>query len=121
MLNAVNNAIRHSPPGGIVLITTEHVEGRVAVRVADTGEGIPAGEIDRIWERFYRASNATDPRGTGLGLALSRELTEAMGGEVEVRSIPGEETVFTFWFPVAGDRDQLALSAGVRDNFATFS
>jgi signal transduction histidine kinase len=101
VLNVVNNAVRHSPPGGIVLITAEEEGGRVAIRIADTGEGIPPDELDRIWERFYRGANATDPRGSGLGLALSRELTEAMGGDASVSSTPGEETVFTFWFPVA--------------------
>lgn len=121
VLNVVNNAVRHSPPGGIVLISAEIDEERIAIRIADTGEGISPDEIDRIWERFYRGANATDPRGSGLGLALSKELTEAMGGEVAVRSIPGEETVFTFWFPIAEPAPAAGIAALQRDNFATFS
>lgn len=122
VLNVVTNAVRHSPPGGLVLLSTQRADGRIAVCVADTGEGIPADEIDRVWERFYRASNATDPRGSGLGLAISKELAEAMGGEVAVRSVPGEETVFTFWFPIASHgTHEPALSSGFRDNFATSS
>jgi signal transduction histidine kinase len=101
VLNVIGNGIRHSPPGGIVVVSTWQEGEQVALRIADTGEGIPPEELERIWERFYRASNAHDTRGSGLGLALARELTEAMQGTVEVTSILGEETVFTFRFPAA--------------------
>jgi signal transduction histidine kinase len=101
LMNVVTNGVRHSPPGGLVLLSAQHEDRRVAVRVADTGDGIPPAELEQIWERFYRGSNARDPRGSGLGLALAKELTEAMGGDVSVHSIPCEETVFTFRFPVA--------------------
>src|SRR5205814_807270 len=111
VLNVISNGIRHSPPGGLVVVAAVRDGERIAIRIADTGEGIPAEEIDRIWERFYRGSNARDPRGSGLGLALAKELTEAMGGEVGVASIPGEETVFTFWFPFATDEEVLLRPA----------
>jgi signal transduction histidine kinase len=111
VLNVISNGIRHSPPGGLVVVSAVREGERIAIRIADTGEGIAAEEIGRIWERFYRGSNARDPRGSGLGLALAKELTEAMGGEVGVASIPGEETVFTFWFPVATDEDVLLRPA----------
>ena len=75
----------------------------VAIHVEDTGEGIAAEELERIWERFYRADDSRDRDrgGAGLGLALVKELTEAMGGHVEATSIVGEGSRFSVYLPVA--------------------
>jgi signal transduction histidine kinase len=71
--------------------------------VRDTGEGIPAEELPRIWERFYRGENARadDVRGAGLGLALVKERAEAMGGSVEVESTVGEGSRFVVGLPIS--------------------
>ncbi len=103
MFNLIDNAVRHSPPGGLVHVEAALDEGRLWIEVADTGEGIPAAEIEKIWDRFYRGSNARDARGSGIGLSVVRELTEAMGGEVSVVSTPGEGSRFRVRFPIGPD------------------
>ncbi len=100
--NLVANAVRHTPPGGVVLLTAAPAHGVVIVEVKDTGEGIPAADLSRIWERFYRGSHTRElDSGAGLGLALVKELTEAMGGAVTVQSTPGEGSVFSVRLPAA--------------------
>jgi signal transduction histidine kinase len=101
--NLLANAVRHTPPGGVVRLSAEAADGMVAVAVEDTGEGMEPGELDRIWERFYRTDSARDRDhgGAGLGLALVKELTEAMGGRVEATSTPGTGSRFTVWLPTA--------------------
>jgi signal transduction histidine kinase len=95
--NLLHNALRHTPPGGIVVVETACEGGCVALRVRDTGEGIPAEALPRVWERFYRV--ADDRGGSGLGLSIVRELTEMMGGSVGVESVEGQGSTFTVWLP----------------------
>jgi len=103
LFNLINNAVRHSPPGGLVHLSAVLENGFVNIAVADTGEGIAPEEIHLIWDRFYRGRNAKDARGSGIGLAIVRELTEAMGGDVSVSSMLGDGTTFTLRFPIAAD------------------
>ena len=112
--NLAHNGVRHTPPGGIValLVQTDESENAVTLQVKDTGEGIAPADLPRIWERFYRAENsrAHPESGSGLGLALVKELTEAMGGSVAVESTPGEGSSFTLRFPKAtNNREPMAL------------
>ena len=103
VLNLLRNAVRHTSPGGIVAIQVG-VEGDMALlRVKDTGEGIAPEDLPHIWDRFYRTrkSREQDSSGTGLGLALVKELAEAMGGAVDVESTPGEGSCFTVRLPLA--------------------
>lgn len=99
--NLITNAVRHTPPGGLVLIGADLTDGHLEIEVRDTGEGIEPAELPLVWDRFYRASNARDRAGAGLGLALVRELTEAMGGSVAVESQPGEGSRFSIRLPLA--------------------
>ena len=101
--NLVHNAARHTSPGGIVAITAQPAPDAIMLQVKDTGEGIEACELPHIWERFYRTERARENpgSGTGLGLALVKELTEAMGGSVAVESTPGEGSCFTIRLRVA--------------------
>jgi signal transduction histidine kinase len=93
LLNLLRNGVRHTPPGGIVAITAREEESTVRIEVRDTGEGIDPADLPHVFERFYRGKNAA-PEGAGLGLALVKELVEAMAGCVNVQSEPGEGSRF---------------------------
>ncbi|HEX7254488.1 MAG TPA: HAMP domain-containing sensor histidine kinase [Gaiellaceae bacterium] len=93
----VENAIIHTPPGTQVRLTTVERDDAVELRVEDTGPGIPHGDDQHIFERFYRAGGAVTS-GSGLGLAIARELAGVMGGEIVLDSRPGR-TVFTLKLP----------------------
>jgi signal transduction histidine kinase len=101
--NLLHNGVRHTPPGGIVAVIVAVEEDAVRIEVRDTGQGIPPGDLPYVWERFYRgeSARAEDSRGAGLGLALVKELTEAMGGTVEVESVLREGSCFTVRLPRA--------------------
>lgn len=112
LVNLLRNAIRYTPPGGIVAVTASAEEDHLRIDVRDTGAGISVEDLPHIWERFYRgASPEADPSGgAGLGLALVKELTEAMGGSVCVESLPGQGSCFTIRFQAAEKaRPQTAL------------
>ena len=99
--NLVENAIRYTPTGGRISIETAH-EGRfIAFSVRDTGSGIPAAHLPRIFERFYRADagRSREAGGTGLGLAIVKHLVEAHGGTVGAESVEGEGTTIKVLFP----------------------
>ncbi len=110
--NLARNGVRHTPPGGIVALLVQEEAGAITLQVKDTGEGIAPADLPRIWERFYRAENARARAdgGSGLGLALVKELTEAMGGSVAVESAPGEGSCFTLRFPKA-ERSRAVMPA----------
>jgi len=100
----VDNAVKYTPPGGHVTVRADIGEdGHVAVAVADTGVGIPAADLPRITERFYRVDKARSRAlgGTGLGLAIVKHLVIAHGGELRIDSRPGEGTTVAFTLPAA--------------------
>lgn len=104
MLNLCVNAARHTPPGGEIGIGAELVAGTLRMWVRDTGEGIPASEHTRIFERFQRGSSLrTTGKGAGLGLSIVRAIAEAHGGSVAVASEPGEGATFTVCIPAEPD------------------
>jgi signal transduction histidine kinase len=99
--NLVRNAVAHTEPGGRVTLAARPRGDRLMIAVADDGPGIPAGELDRIFERFHRLDpgRARDRGGSGLGLAIARALTEAHGGTIRARSAPGEGATFEVELP----------------------
>jgi signal transduction histidine kinase len=99
LANLPRNAIRHTPPGGIVAVAAQAEADAVVVKVRDTGEGIAPADLPHIWERFYRGESGRCSGGAGLGLALVKELTEAMGGSVAVESKIGRGSCFTVSLP----------------------
>jgi two-component system phosphate regulon sensor histidine kinase PhoR len=87
LVNLVANAIKFTPPGGRIDITTAAVDGFARVEIADTGRGIPPSEVDKVFERFYRVTGENQfVPGTGLGLPIVRDLVTRMGGRVHLRS-----------------------------------
>jgi signal transduction histidine kinase len=99
--NLVSNAIKYSPPQTEVVISARNAAEGVAIEVADHGYGIPEGSLNRIFEKFYRVPRVedVDVPGTGLGLALVREVAELHGGSVSVRSPVSAGSAFTLWVP----------------------
>ncbi len=94
LLILIDNALTHTPPGGEVSVGVIRRHGRAHVRVTDTGEGIPSGDLPHIFERFYRADKARtrESGGTGLGLAIAKWIVDAHKGEIGVKSAEGKGT-----------------------------
>jgi two-component system, NtrC family, sensor histidine kinase KinB len=99
--NLIVNAIRHTPKGGSVTLGAREVNGAVRFTVTDTGKGIPQEYQARIFEKFFRVPD-TEPRGTGLGLYIAREIVAGHGGDIGLESVPGTGSTFWFTLPVAG-------------------
>jgi two-component system phosphate regulon sensor histidine kinase PhoR len=102
VLNLVQNAIKFTPAGGSVTLSSVRSDGVLQITVRDTGIGIGSDELPRIFERFYKADHSRASRGSGLGLALVKHAIEAQGGSVKVDSTPGAGSTFTVTLPVAG-------------------
>ena len=96
LFNLIQNAIRHTPADGSVTVRARSAAGGVEVEVADNGEGIPAGDGERVFEAFYRGDAARGEEGAGLGLAISRAIVEAHGGKIWFEDgAPGTRVHFT--------------------------
>ena len=104
--NLVGNALRHTPPKGMVRVQALAQPDAVRVEIQDTGEGIPAQDLPHVFERFYRGekSRSRATGGAGLGLAIAKGIVEAHGGAIEVESQPGQGTRFTFTLPESKER-----------------
>jgi two-component system phosphate regulon sensor histidine kinase PhoR len=102
LINLVDNAIKFNHPGGCVTVAAEHDDTQhQIIRVRDTGSGIPAEHLPRVFERFYRVDRARsrDAGGTGLGLAIVKHLALAHGGEAYVTSEAGQGSEFSIKLP----------------------
>ncbi len=117
--NLIDNAIKYNRPGGTVTVTAqmetpsalkrrglakEPVTQWLTISVADTGEGIPAADLPRLFDRFYRGDKARVAGGAGLGLAITQEIVAAHGGRITVESEKGKGSVFTVHLPIANGR-----------------
>jgi two-component system, OmpR family, phosphate regulon sensor histidine kinase PhoR len=94
--NLVHNAIKFTPSGGAITVTGELVGDYAMVSLTDTGRGIPAEALERIFERFYRVDASRSGRGTGLGLAIAKHIVQAHGGEIWAESVQGRGSTFRF-------------------------
>jgi len=100
--NLVANAVKFTEPGGEVRVELRREAGQAVLSVLDTGMGIPPEDFDRLFQRFFRARNATDAAipGTGLGLAICKGIVDAHGGDIVVESRPGQGTTLRVHLPM---------------------
>lgn len=108
LANVVDNAVKYTPAGGHVRLRAAERDEGIAIEVEDTGIGIPAEELPRIWERLFRGDRSRSERGLGLGLSLVKAVVEAHGGRVAARSVVGAGTTLVLWFPRAPVRANLS-------------
>jgi signal transduction histidine kinase len=101
--NVLGNAIKYTPEGGRIQVRMSKQDGQVVISIADTGLGIPADELSRVGEEFFRARNARQSQiiGTGLGLSIVQELMRNYGGSMAIDSVEGQGTTITLRWPVS--------------------
>src|SRR5437764_4332745 len=92
--NLIDNAVKYTPAGGRVEVSVGREDSRGVLQVRDTGPGILANELPRIWDRLFRGDQSRTERGLGLGLSLVKAIVEAHGGTVDVHSAPGQGSTF---------------------------
>lgn len=101
IVNLLHNAIKFTPTDGEIFVKAEHQADKIVFSVRDNGIGIPHEDLDRIFERFYKADRARSTGGTGLGLAIARHMVEAHGGTIWAMSYEGQGSTFYFTVPVS--------------------
>ncbi len=101
LVNLIHNAVKFTRPGGEVVLFADAADSEVRFAVRDTGSGIPADEVSRIFERFYRVDKSRTGSGTGLGLSIAKHIVEAHGGKIWAESVEGQGSTFYFTIPVA--------------------
>jgi two-component system phosphate regulon sensor histidine kinase PhoR len=109
LINLVSNALQFTPADGSIVLSAERMGDRIVFAVQDSGVGIPAADVGRVFERFYRVDKTRSRRsgGTGLGLAIVKHIVEAHGGHVGVYSEVGRGSRFFFDVASAGtDSDE---------------
>ncbi len=117
--NLVSNAVKYSRETEPVEVTIDQLDGRIGIAIRDHGCGIPAHELQRVFERFHRVRETTTQTGTGLGLYIARQLAEEMDGGISVESAPGQGSTFVLDLPavarvvdVRSAREVIGLEAG---------
>jgi PAS domain S-box-containing protein len=98
--NLVGNAVRYTPPGGRITLGASAKPGEALFWVADTGAGIAAEDLPRVFDRFWKAKGSAQQSGAGLGLAICKGIVEAHAGRLWVESVPGRGTTFSFTIPI---------------------
>jgi signal transduction histidine kinase len=106
LVNLITNALHYTSGGGRITLAAHSDGDGVALSVHDTGQGIAPSDLPRVFERFYRGDRSRDRRagaagGVGLGLAICRQVVEALGGAIRAESTLGQGSTFTIWLPVA--------------------
>ncbi len=100
MHNLLSNALKYTPKGGHVYITTTEENNNLVIQIADSGKGIDKQDLPHIFETFYQGNNSCMDMGTGVGLSLAKQMVETMGGQITVKSAVGKGTVFFVTLPL---------------------
>jgi two-component system sensor histidine kinase KdpD len=114
VMNLLENAAKYAPSGSIIELSASAGDREVVVEVADRGQGIPAGEEVRIFDKFYRAKPAREG-GVGLGLTICRGIIEAHGGRIWAENRSGGGAVFRFAIPLTEDQPPMAIEHTEQD------
>jgi two-component system phosphate regulon sensor histidine kinase PhoR len=101
LTNLVHNAVKFTPPGGRIVVSARESGGEIEFSVQDTGVGIAAEDLPRVFERFFKADKARSGGGTGLGLAIAKHVVQGHGGRIWAESIEGSGSTFFFTLPLA--------------------
>jgi two-component system phosphate regulon sensor histidine kinase PhoR len=109
LVNLIHNAVKFTRPGGEVTLSAESIDDDVRFAVRDSGVGIPAEEVPRIFERFYRVDKSRSGGGTGLGLSIAKHIVEAHQGKIWAESIEGQGS--TFYFTIPGEKTKSELGS----------
>jgi signal transduction histidine kinase len=102
LANLLDNALKYTHDGGHVRIMVDRMDGMMVVQIEDDGMGIALSDLDKIWDRLYRADKSRSQRGLGLGLSLVKAIVEAHRGVVRVKSEPGKGSIFMVAFKASG-------------------
>jgi two-component system sensor histidine kinase KdpD len=102
LVNLLDNALRHTPAGGLIEVSASVQDGAVLVEVGDNGPGLPPEDLDKVFEKFYRGHDRRESGGAGLGLAICRGIVEAHGGRIWAENRPGGGALFRFTLPLEG-------------------
>jgi signal transduction histidine kinase len=108
LTNILDNALRHTPEGGKIILSAKEVEDHVELAIQDSGHGLPRGDLERIFERFYRTDSSRQrdgdlPGGSGLGLAIAKSIVQAHGGQISAQSEAGSGLRVTIALPIKSD------------------
>jgi signal transduction histidine kinase len=99
-INLLDNAIKYTPENGRIIVTAETTNDQAKIAVSDSGIGIPDGEIEHVFDRFYRVDKSRHTAGSGLGLSIARSIAEAHRGSIEIKSVLKRGTTVTVCLPV---------------------
>jgi len=98
--NLLDNAVKYTPPYGIVTIKLSQKNSSAIVKITDSGQGIPQGQIEKVFERFYRTDTSRNEKGYGLGLSIAKQIVELHQGDIHLTSKVGKGTTVTLSFPL---------------------
>ena len=111
LVNLLENAARYTPPGTAIEVSARHEGDSIVIEVADRGPGLPPGDPNRLFEKFYRAGSVKTRTGAGFGLAICRGIVQLHGGKIQAENRPGGGAVFRFSLPLEGKPPEMDVGS----------